>query len=429
MQFMLEPMSDPKKANLLPLFELNSGDGVDGAVIGTFFKGLHAGTHVLSLFRSLVHLPGEETIDYWIQRYHKCLSMHRRENVRSFWQRVCREARNAHAAYFAYGQQIEDYGYAVNEHGQLLILTEPFIARRVYNSIYREFNADPRYAALFPVHLTPEQPDAIRSVSAETIEQFASACESKLLDAMPAPRPQPKQNSPREQGGGSQGGGSVNQVQAFTGTEDEQQQRGRSQQRGPRGRSRSRSQSTEAYVKAGERFVGKMKAAKTPAEGDKIVKELYADVVEACGDDGQHLWFSQTLDGPPKYLFKRIAWFLKKRLTNGAEANWSPDCFRLMMLFKDIADAAPKDFAYTQIEGIDEALKEWRSGSKLAKWLKTACQSAYQRRGGNSAKKKKSGKTGNLAAAEEEDDSTIQSGSETSFGANLGGTTNGYLQG
>ena len=180
-------------------------------------------------------------------------------------------------------------------------------------------------------------------------------------------------------------------------------------------------------MKAGERFVGKMKAASTPAEGDKIVKELYADVMEACGDDGQHLWSSQTLDGPPKYLFQKNTWFLKKRLTNGAEATWSPDCFRLMMLLKDIADANPKDFAYSQIEGIDEALKEWRSDSKLAKWLKTECQNGYKRKKGGPTKKN-GGKMGNLAAAEEEDDSTTQSGSETTFGANLGGTKNGYLQ-
>ena len=97
------------------------------------------------------------------------------------------------------------------------------------------------------------------------------------------------------------------------------------------------------------------------------------------------------------------------------------------MLFKDVADATPKDFSYEKVEGIDEALTAWRSGSNLAKWLKTECQNGYKRRGGDSAKKK-GGKTGNLAAAEEED-STIQSGSETIFGANLGSTKNGYLQG
>ena len=222
----------------------------------------------------------------------------------------------------------------------------------------------------------------------------------------------------------------MNQVQAFTGTEDDQQQRGRSQQRGPRGRSRSRSQSTETYVKAGVRLVGKMKTTSTPAEGDGIVKELYADVVEACGDDGKHLWRNQTLDDTSTSLFVKQMWFLKKRLTKGKEAAWSPDCFRLMMLFKDVCDAAPKDSAYRQIEGIDEALKIWRSGSKLAKWLKTECQNGYKRKEPRrDPTKKKGSKTGNLAAAEEEDDSTTQSGSETTFGANLGGTKNGYLQG
>ena len=123
-------------------------------------------------------------------------------------------------------------------------------------------------------------------------------------------------------------------------------------------------------------------------------------------------------------------WFLKKKLTKKKEANWSPDCFRLMMLFKDVADATPKDFSYGQIEGIDEALKSWRTGSNLAKWLKTECQNGYKRKEPRRDPAKKKGvKTGNLAAAEEEDDSTTQSGSETTFGANLGGTTNGYLQG
>ena len=180
-------------------------------------------------------------------------------------------------------------------------------------------------------------------------------------------------------------------------------------------------------MKAGERFVGKMKAAKTPAEGDKVVKELYVDVLEACGDDGKYLWRNQTLGDTSTPLLMRDMWFLNKRLTKKKDANWSPDCFRLMMLFKDVADATPKDFSYRNIEGIDEALKAWRSGSNLAKWLKTECQNGYKRRGSDSAKKK-GGKTGNLAAAEEED-STTQSGSETIFGANLGGTTNGYLQG
>jgi len=151
-----------------------------------------------------------ETFDFWIRRYHRCLSIKQKENVRSFGQRVHEEARKAHAAQFAYGQQIEDYGYAVNEHGTLLILTEPYISRRIYNVVYREFHADPRYAQLFPVQLTTEQPDAIRAVSAESIELFASACESRMLDATPAPRQQPKQNSPRGQG--PSGGGSVNQV-------------------------------------------------------------------------------------------------------------------------------------------------------------------------------------------------------------------------
>ena len=182
-------------------------------------------------------------------------------------------------------------------------------------------------------------------------------------------------------------------------------------------------------MRAGELLVGKMKAAATPAEGDKVVKELYADVLEACGVDGKYLWQNRTLDDTSIPLFVRNMWFLKKRLTKNKGATWSPDCFRLMMLFKDVADATPKDFSYEKVEGFDEALKAWRSGSNLAKWLKTECQNGYRPRKGGKSTKKKGSKTGNLAAAEEEDDSTTQSGSETTFGANLGGTTNGYLQG
>ena len=178
-------------------------------------------------------------------------------------------------------------------------------------------------------------------------------------------------------------------------------------------------------MRAGELLVGKMKAAATPAEGDKIVKELYADLLQACGDDGKFLWQNRTLENTKTPLLMKNTWFLKKRLNNHP-MNWSPDCLRLMMLFKGVCDAVPKDFSYSKVDGVDEALKVWRSGSNLAKWLRTECQKAYRRQG-NDPTKKTGGKTGNLAAAEEED-STIQSGGETIFGANLG-TSNGYLQG
>ena len=54
----------PEKELRLPLFELGGPSGaVDAAVLAGAFTGLHAGTHMVALFKQLARLPGPGNFD------------------------------------------------------------------------------------------------------------------------------------------------------------------------------------------------------------------------------------------------------------------------------------------------------------------------------------------------------------------------------
>ena len=230
---------------------------------------------------SYVRLPSEETFDYGMTRFHKGTRLKLNERALDYAVRIRRETKYAQAAHFAYGQDAENYGYAVNKNDALLMLNEPHISRRIYNALYSDFESDPRFNALFPVPLTTSNPNAIKQVDGASIDAFSLACDTKGLTAQAPPAPQQKKekNSSR---GSTSSDSSVNQVQAFAGmTEDS---RGRQRKRGScKDRAdRSRSRSLEVYTKAAERLASNMKTATTMADKDKVLKGFHSDVPIAC---------------------------------------------------------------------------------------------------------------------------------------------------
>ena len=132
MEDMKSQRAAPEKGLRLQLFEYGGSNGaVDAVILADAFPGLHAGAHMVTLFRSLACLSSSENFVPVMIKFHKASRMWYDEAVRNCATRWRAEAQSAVAPHHAYGQLAEHYGYAVNEHGALLMLIWPWISRRM----------------------------------------------------------------------------------------------------------------------------------------------------------------------------------------------------------------------------------------------------------------------------------------------------------
>ena len=156
-----------------------------------------------------------------------------------------------------------------------------------------------------------------------------------------------------------------------------------------------------------------MNSAASAKAKDEVFKKFHKDMIQSLGDKVNIMFKNKTLDDFDTPLMARNAWFLKKFPNH----KWSDRGFRMMMLYKDVCGAKPKDSAYDTVEGLDEALNAWRSQSDLYKFVSAACVKAYTPR--DKRKRKPTGIVGNFGAAEEppsDEDEDEDSNSGTTFG-------------
>jgi len=299
------------------------------------------------------------------------------------------------AGHLAFDQRIEHYGYAVDQYGQLLCLTGLHVARTVYSMAFAYFCDDERIRARFPLQLSTEDPDAISHVTPQSLDKFNEECDK--ANVVPRTAEAKKKQNP-----GRAEEGEVQQSHSFSATEDKSQRRGRSMHRAG-GKATVRSVSTEAYKGAAERVKEQMRTAKTMEAKDEVFKRHHKETMDALGPKAKELFQNMELNNTGTPLLHKSETFLK------GKGKWSPKGFRLLMLYKDICGAPRKDLAYDSVKGLDEALKEWREGSKLASWLRNECAKAYKPIKQQAPSRKANV---NAAAAEETDSGTSDDDSQ-----------------